>query len=89
MPDFLDVVVSAAWWKPISTYCLRRLHIKLARTAKALKKWHRASFGNIGMHMAVASEIIGRLDVATGLYCSYRGDLTPCRTPSYNLFAKI
>lgn len=64
MPGFKDVVTSA-WWKTIrTTNALRRLHIKLSRIAKALKKWHQQNYGNIDMQMAVTSEIIGRLDVA-------------------------
>jgi hypothetical protein len=45
IPGFQDVV-KQAWSKPLqATDALRRLHIKLARTAKALKAWEKASTG--------------------------------------------
>lgn len=43
---------------------MRKIHIKLARTAKALKKWQKTKIGNIKLQIAIAKEIIWRLDVA-------------------------
>jgi hypothetical protein len=58
-------VVQEAWDMAVrSTDPLRRLHVKLERTAKALKRWHRAKFGDLKLQLAIAREVIGRLDVA-------------------------
>jgi hypothetical protein len=64
MEGFYEVV-QAAWEVPtITNDPMRRLHIKLERTAKALKRWHKAKFGDLKMQLAIAREVIGRLDVA-------------------------
>lgn len=58
-------MVSMAWAKPCSsTNPIRRLHIKLSRTAKALKAWNRLKIGNTKLQLAFAREIILRLDTA-------------------------
>jgi hypothetical protein len=58
-------VVQEAWDMVVrSMDPLRRLHVKLERTAKALKCWHRAKFGDLKLQLAIAREVIGRLDVA-------------------------
>lgn len=41
-----------------------RLHIKLARTAKALRKWSRRNIGNNKLLLCAARQLIGILDVA-------------------------
>jgi hypothetical protein len=43
---------------------IRHVHIKLSRTAKALRKWQRLCIGDIRMQIAAAKEIILRLDQA-------------------------
>lgn len=43
---------------------MRKIHIKHSRTAKALKKWQKIKIGNIKMQIAIAKEIIWRMDVA-------------------------
>lgn len=64
MPGFAEVVM-AAWNKPLQqTDAIRKLHIKLSRTAKALKQWQKATIGNIKLQIAVAKETIWRFDVA-------------------------
>lgn len=64
MPGFKEEV-AAAWNKPLhETDAMRKIHIKLARTAKALKKWQKTKIGNIKLQVAVAKEIIWRMDVA-------------------------
>lgn len=64
MEGFQDIV-KTAWAVPaISHDKARCLHIKLARTPLALKAWHKASFSSVNLQMAVATEIIGRIDVA-------------------------
>ncbi|KAM0903043.1 hypothetical protein ACQ4PT_018857 [Festuca glaucescens] len=57
--------VSAAWDKVVlASDPIRRVHIKLSRTAKALKKWQRESVGDLRTQIATAKEIIWRLDQA-------------------------
>lgn len=64
MPGFKEVV-STAWNKPVqATDAFRKLHIKMSRTAKALKQWQRTNIGNIKMQTIVAKEILWQMDVA-------------------------
>lgn len=64
MPGFQETVAEA-WTKPLQeTDALRKIHIKLARTARALKKLQKENIGNIKLQTTVAKEIILRLDVA-------------------------
>lgn len=64
MPGF-EQVVTEAWNRPIlETNAMRKIHIKLSRSAKALKMWQKTDIGNIQQQIAVAKEIIWRLDVA-------------------------
>jgi exonuclease III len=57
--------VSEAWNKDILAHDpIRRVHIKLARTAKALKRWQRQSIGDLRIQVATAKEIILRMDQA-------------------------
>lgn len=45
LPDFHQTV-SAPWNKPLmATNTVRRIHIKLCRMVKALKKWQRELMG--------------------------------------------
>jgi predicted DNA-binding protein YlxM (UPF0122 family) len=56
---------SEVWTKPIlATDVIRRLHIKLSRTAKALKLWEKARISNIKSQLAVAKEVLWQLDQA-------------------------
>ena len=58
-------VVQQAWMEEVATNDpLRRFHVKMERTAKALKQWHKRKFGNLWLQVAIAREIIGRLDIA-------------------------
>jgi hypothetical protein len=58
-------VVKEAWNKPLlTTDAIRRLHIKLARTAKALKQWKKNNIGNIKMQLAIIKDVIWQLDQA-------------------------
>ncbi|KAM0871590.1 hypothetical protein ACQ4PT_039274 [Festuca glaucescens] len=57
--------VSEAWNKDILAIDpIRRVHIKLSRMAKALRKWQRQSIGDLRMQLATAKEIILRLNQA-------------------------
>jgi hypothetical protein len=51
-------------YQATSHQIIRRLHIKLSCTAKALKCWEKACMGNIKIQMAVAKEAIWQLDQA-------------------------
>ncbi|XP_071677093.1 uncharacterized protein [Lolium perenne] len=62
--DFLPVV-QKAWEKPVhSRDAIRALHIKLARVAKALKKWSREKENWAKVSSRLASDIIFQLDLA-------------------------
>lgn len=64
MPGFTETV-AAAWNKPVqATDPFRKLHIKMCRTGKALKKWQKTKIGNIKMQIEVAKEILWHFDVA-------------------------
>lgn len=64
MPGFHDTV-QAAWSKSAQTTDpFRKMHIKLARMGKALKRWQKTNIGNIKSQLAVAKEIIWQLDIA-------------------------
>ncbi|XP_073368097.1 uncharacterized protein [Aegilops tauschii subsp. strangulata] len=64
LPGFHDAV-AAVWNKLVlSRDALRTIHIKLCRTAKALRKWQKERVGVLNTQIAVAKEIIWRLDVA-------------------------
>jgi hypothetical protein len=50
--------VSEAWNKNILAHDpIRRVHIKLARTAKALKRWQRQSIGDLRIQLATAKRM--------------------------------
>lgn len=52
-------VSSTAWSKPVQTTdAMRALHIKLARTAKALKLWIKSNIGNIKLQVEVAKQVV-------------------------------
>jgi hypothetical protein len=64
LPGFQDVV-KQVWEKPLQAIdAIRRLHIKLSRTAKALKKWEKTYIGNIKFQLAIAKEALWQLDQA-------------------------
>lgn len=63
MPGYNEVV-QAAWNRPVHVYNpFLRLHIKLARTAKALKQWAKKNIGNNKLLLRAARQLIGILDV--------------------------
>lgn len=63
--QWLEQIVTTAWSKPVrGTDALRSLHIKLSRTASAIRRWSSETVGNLRLQFAVASEIILRLDQA-------------------------
>jgi len=63
LPRYSETV-QAVWNQPIHVYNpFLRLHIKLARTAKALKQWARKNIGNNKLLLTAARQLIGILDV--------------------------
>ena len=57
-------VVKHAWEQPLNVHNpFLRLHIKLSRTAKALKQWAKKKIGNNRLLMIAARQLIGILDV--------------------------
>jgi hypothetical protein len=52
--------IQDAWSKPLcSSYApLKRLHIKLARTAKDIKAWRRTKVGDTELQLAITKELI-------------------------------
>jgi exonuclease III len=57
-------VVATAWQKPtLITNPLLKVHIKLQRTSKALRKWAKGLIGHNKLLLKAASQLIGILDV--------------------------
>ena len=57
-------VVQSAWNDNLAlTNPYLRLHTKLQRTAKALRKWSRSRIGNVKLLLCVAKLLVGVLDV--------------------------
>jgi hypothetical protein len=56
MPVFYETV-QAAWAQPVNTQDpILRMHVKLIRTAKALKMWRRQSLGNLPLAWKLRSD---------------------------------
>jgi len=63
--DGFQETVQEAWNKPISSSNqLKRLHTKLSRVAKALKRWRKEKVGDTKLQLALAKEILLQLEVA-------------------------
>jgi hypothetical protein len=61
MPDFLDTI-KESWIKPVNMQdAILRLHIKMLRTAKALKIWRRKSLGGWKVAWAVLTVTLENL----------------------------
>jgi hypothetical protein len=57
--------ITEAWNKAtLAIGPIHRVHLKLSRTAKALRKWQRLCIGDLRMQIATAKEIILRLNQA-------------------------
>ena len=58
-------IVQQAWNKPVrSLQPLKCLHIKMARTAKAIKRWKKTKIGDTKLQLAIVKEIILGLETA-------------------------
>jgi len=63
LPGFQETV-QQAWHEPLQVFNpFLRLHIKLTRTAKALRQWARGLIGNNRLLLCAAGQLIGILDV--------------------------
>ena len=64
MPGFREVIEDT-WAQPVNTQdAILRMHVKLLRTAKALKIWRRQNLGNLLLRLEIVKEILKLLDVA-------------------------
>lgn len=64
MEGFREIVANA-WNKPVAaTDAIRRMHTKLSRTAKALKKWNKERVAERRVQEAIANDVIFNLDLA-------------------------
>lgn len=58
-------IVSDIWSKHVnSTLPLKRLHIKLSRVAKAIKRWRKENVGDTRLQLALVKEILLQLEAA-------------------------
>jgi len=63
IPGYQEVV-QHAWTQPVNVFNpFLRLHIKLTRTAKALRLWARKAVGNNKLVLCAARQLIAILDV--------------------------
>jgi hypothetical protein len=64
MPGFMDTVATA-WEQPVNTQnALLRMHVKLMRTARALKIWRRSIFSEWKLKLAILQIILLELEKA-------------------------
>lgn len=62
MPGFKEVV-QTTWDQPVNTQdSILRMHVKLIRTAKALKLWRRQSLGNLPLRLEIAKQLLLLMD---------------------------
>lgn len=64
MEGFRDLV-QQVWCKPVhSALPIKRLHIKLVRLAKGLKRWRKEKIGDTRLQLAIVKEILLQLEAA-------------------------
>ncbi|KAJ1279149.1 hypothetical protein BS78_04G132900 [Paspalum vaginatum] len=64
LPGFADAV-KQNWEAPVASSCpVERLFMKLKRLSIGLQKWSHRKVGNVKMQLAVAKEILHRLEIA-------------------------
>ena len=64
MPGFKEVIEDT-WAQPVNTQdAILRMHVKLLRTAKALKIWRRQNLGNLSLRLEIVKEILKLLNAA-------------------------
>lgn len=63
-PDFLDTVANS-WAEPVRVACpLERISIKLKRLTRVLQSWSAKKVGHIKTQLALAREVLHRLEMA-------------------------
>jgi hypothetical protein len=63
--DGFQELIQDIWSKPVaSTQPLKRLHIKLSRVAKAIKRWRKEKIGDTRLQLALVKEILLQLEAA-------------------------
>jgi len=61
--DGFQELVQDIWNKPVaSTQPLKRLHVKLSRVAKAIKRWRKEKIGDIMLQLTLVKEILLQLE---------------------------
>lgn len=64
LPDFMETVAES-WNRPIrSINPFAKLHLKLCRLARDLRRWSKSHIGDLRLRLAIANEVIFQLDVA-------------------------
>jgi hypothetical protein len=62
MTGFMETV-QEVWQQPVNTQdVILRMHVKLIRTAKALKLWRRQHLGNLPLRLAMVNELLLLMD---------------------------
>ena len=62
MEGFQDLVHNT-WNRPVaSALPMKRLHIKMARVAKAIKRWKKDKIGDTRMQLAIVKEVLLQLE---------------------------
>jgi hypothetical protein len=58
-------MVHDSWSRHVSSELpLKRLHIKLARVAKSIKRWKKEKIGDTKMQLELAKEVLLQLEAA-------------------------
>jgi len=64
MEGFQDLVHNS-WNRPVaSALPIKRLHIKVARVAKAIKRWKKDKIGDMRIQFAIVKEVLLQLEAA-------------------------
>ena len=64
MEGFQDLVQNT-WNRPVaSALPMKRLHIKMARVAKGIKRWKKDKIGDTRMQLAIVKEVLLQLEAA-------------------------
>ncbi|WVZ52504.1 hypothetical protein U9M48_003557 [Paspalum notatum var. saurae] len=74
LPGFHDAV-KLNWEASVSSSCpVERVFLKLQRLSRGLQKWSHRKVGNVKMQLAMAKEVLRRLEVARDLRALSQGE---------------
>ena len=63
--DSFKKLVEQVWNRPVhSALPIKRLHIKLARVAKGIKRWRKEKIGDTRLQLAIVKEVLLQLEAA-------------------------